>query len=156
MYVEKFACWNNACRNIKNVEMKHVQKSACWIQACWKTCMFISMYVEKIALWKMCRSNHYFSLQPHDFLIIFRSISAQCLNYWHWRPITPIDWQLCLFFFSKVFRVHELFALFWICYFYFCHILMSAPLLPCLLRLLFVPFMRFVDAGKKIRFISSI
>ena len=31
------------------------------------------------------------SLQPHDFLIIFRSISAQCLNYWHWRPITPID-----------------------------------------------------------------
>ena len=67
------------------------------------------------------------SLQPHDFLIIFRSISAQCLNYWHWRPITPIDWQLCLFFFSKVFRVHELFALFWICYFYFCHILMSAP-----------------------------
>ena len=96
------------------------------------------------------------SLQPHDFLIIFRSISAQCLNYWHWRPITPIDWQLCLFFFSKVFRVHELFALFWICYFYFCHILMSAPLLPCLLRLLFVPFMRFVDAGKKIRFISSI
>ena len=63
MYVEKFACWNNACRNIKNVEMKHVQKSACWIQACWKTCMFISMYVEKIALWKMCRSNHYFSLE---------------------------------------------------------------------------------------------
>ena len=33
--------------------------------------MFISMYVEKIALWKICRSNHYFSVEVQLHLRVF-------------------------------------------------------------------------------------
>ena len=74
-------------------------------------------------------------------------------DYWHSRPITPIDWQLCLFFLSKVLEFMNC-LLFSETATTFV-ILMSAPFfLVCYVCCL--SHSCFVDAGKKIRFTSSI